>query len=189
MTPSSDASGDVTDPRERLLDANRAYAEHFDGAEAPKRPGEQLFVLTCMDGRVDPMRLLGLDLGAAHVMRNAGGRVSDDTIRSLVLSSVLLDTRHVMVIHHTDCGLGSTSDDGLREDLRGRGVDVGNLWTGAFGDLEDSVREDVQTLRSHPLVGGTVSVSGHVFDVGTGELRPVDAPVDAHDGPDESLTS
>lgn len=173
MTGSTAAGGDAPDPHERLLDANRGYAEHFDGADASKYPTTQVFVLTCMDARIDPLRLLGLDLGDAHVMRNAGGRVSDDAVRSLVLSSVLLGTRHVMVVHHTDCGLGSTSDDGLREDLRDHGVDVGNLWTGAFGDLDQSVRDDVDILRTHPLIGGRVTVTGHVYDVATGELRPV----------------
>lgn len=174
MTTPSDSTHDAPDPRERLLDANRGYAEQFDAADAPKYPTEQVFVLTCMDARIDPLRLLGVDLGAAHVMRNAGGRVSDDAVRSVVLSSALLGTRHVMVVHHTDCGLGSTSDEELRDDLRDHGIDVGNLWTGAFGDLDDSVRDDVAILRSHPLVGDRVTVTGHVYDVSTGQLRTID---------------
>lgn len=174
MTGSNVPDSDAPDPRERLAEANRAYAEQFDGADVAKRPSAHVFVLTCMDARIDPLELLGLGLGDAHVMRNAGGRVSDDVVRSLVLSSTLLGTRHVLVIHHTDCGLGSTSEDGLRGQLREHGVDVGNLWTGAFGDLDGSILEDVETLRSHPLIGERVTVTGHVYDVHTGELRPVD---------------
>ncbi|MBW3603897.1 MAG: carbonic anhydrase [Actinobacteria bacterium] len=188
MTGSSPLDSAAPDPRDRLADANRAYVEHFDGVDAAKRPNAHVFVLTCMDARIDPLRLLGLGLGEAHVMRNAGGRVSDDAVRSLVLSSTLLGTRHVLVIHHTDCGLGSTSDDELRDQLRERGIDVGNLWTGAFGDLERSVLDDVETLRSHPLVGGRVTVTGHIYDVHTGRLQPVGADsgveADADDGAD-----
>ncbi len=161
--------------REWLLTANLAYVESFDGADAPKRPARRLFVLTCMDARVEPLRLLGLGLGDAHVVRNAGGRVSDDAVRSLVLSSALLGTTHAVVIHHTDCGLGMTSDDQVRSDLRDAGVDVGNLWIGAFADVDHSVRDDVDTLRSHPLVADRVAVTGYVYDVRTGHLRPVES--------------
>lgn len=154
------------------LDANRAYAHGFSDGDLAKRPARRLFVLTCMDARVDPMRLLGLELGDAHVMRNAGGRVSDDALRSLVLSSALTDTREVVVIHHTDCALGATTDDQVRGDLADRGFDVGNLWIGAFDDLDASVREDVATLRSS-LASADLAVSGYVYDVRTGALRTV----------------
>lgn len=167
-------TSDASDLREQLLDANHAYMEGFEGADAAKRPARQLFVLTCMDARVDPLRLLGLDVGDAHVMRNAGGRVSDDAVRSLVLSSALLGTQHAVVIHHTDCGLGLTSDDAVRDDLAGHGLDVGNVWIGAFDDLDQSVRDDVETLRSHPLIADRITVWGCVYDVRTGHLRPVD---------------
>lgn len=156
-----------------LLDANRAFAAEFTGGDTPKRPARQLFVLTCMDARVDPLRLLGLELGDAHVMRNAGGRVSDDALRSVVISSALLGTREVVVIHHTDCGLGHTTDEQVRRDLAEQGVDVGNLWIGAFDDLDASVRDDVATLRSS-LAAADIAVTGYVYDVRTGALRQVD---------------
>lgn len=154
------------------LDANRAYADGFSDGDLPKRPARQLFVLTCMDARIDPLRLLGLELGDAHVMRNAGGRMSDDALRSLVLSSALTGTREVVVIHHTDCALGATTDEQIRRDLADGGIDVGNLWIGAFDDLDASVREDVATLRSS-LASADIAVSGCVYDVRTGALRTV----------------
>lgn len=156
-----------------VVDGNRAYVEDFDEGSLPKRPAKHVFVLTCMDARVDPVRMLGLELGDAHVMRNAGGRVSDDAVRSLVVSSALQGTREVLVIHHTDCGLGGTTDDELRAELTDRGVDVGNLWIGAYGDIDDSVREDVATLRG--AVGAdALTITGHVYDVRTGHLRAVE---------------
>jgi len=156
-----------------LVAANRAYAAAFTEGDKPKRPARELFVLTCMDARVDPLRLLGLELGDAHVMRNAGGRVSDDALRSVVISSALLGTREVVVIHHTDCGLGNTTDEQVRNDLAEQGVDVGNLWIGAFDDLDTSVRDDVATLRA-ALAAADITVTGYVYDVRTGALRTVD---------------
>lgn len=164
---------DRTDRDARLLDANQRYAEQFPDADAAKRPARRVFVLTCMDARVDPLRVLGLDVGDAHVVRNAGGRVSDDVVRSAVMSSALLGTDHAVVIHHTDCGLGPTTADAMRSDLAAAGVEVGNLWLGTFEDLDDSVREDVANLTT-VLGPRDVTVSGFVYDVSTGRLRPVD---------------
>jgi carbonic anhydrase len=155
------------------VDANRAHADGFRDGDLPKRPARRLFVLTCMDARIDPLRLLGLELGDAHVVRNAGGRVSDDALRSLVLSSALTGTGEVVVIHHTDCALGATTDEQVRRDLAAHGIDAGNLWIGAFDDLDASVREDVATLRSS-LASADIAVSGYVYDVRTGSLRTVD---------------
>lgn len=157
-----------------LLDGNAGYADAFDAHDAPKRPARRLFVLTCMDARVDPLRLLGLQVGDAHVVRNAGGRVTDDVVRSLVLSSTLLGTDHVAVIHHTDCGLGSTTDEQVRAAVAEHGVDIGDLWTGAFDDVDDSVRTDVADLRRLAGLRDRVVVHGYVYDVATGRLRVVD---------------
>lgn len=157
-----------------LLDGNAGYADAFDAHDAPKAPARRLFVLTCMDARVDPLRLLGLQVGDAHIVRNAGGRVTDDVVRSLVLSSTLLGTGDVAVIHHTDCGLGATTDERIRADVAEQGVDIGELWTGAFDDLDDSVRTDVADLRRLAGLRDRVVVHGYVYDVATGRLRVVD---------------
>lgn len=164
---------DLTEGDAHLLDANRAYAEQFADGHAAKRPSRRLLVITCMDARVEPLRLLGLDVGDAHVVRNAGGRVSDDVVRSAVLSSALLGTDHAVVIHHTDCGLGPTTEEAVRSDLADAGIEVGNLWLGTFEDLDDSIREDVANLRA-VLGPRDVAVSGYAYDVSTGRLRPVD---------------
>ena len=119
---------DAADLYDDLLRASRAHAAAATRAAgdvpAAKLPARRLFVLTCMDARVDPLRMLGLRPGDAHVVRNAGGRVTDDVVRSLVLSSALLGTRHVAVVHHTDCGLLAPGDAHVRAQLRERGVDV-----------------------------------------------------------------
>ena len=168
-TPPTDPAASAA----RLLEANQSFAEQFADGDAPKRPTRRLFILTCMDPRVEPLRLLGLGIGDAHVVRNAGGRVSDDVVRSAVLSSTLLGTDHAVVIHHTDCGLGPTTDEAVRSDLAEAGVEVGNLWLGTFDDLDGSVREDVAHLRA-VLGRRDIVVSGFVYDVSTGRLRQVD---------------
>jgi carbonic anhydrase len=161
------------DPHHELLLANQAYAEAFADQEASKLPRRQLFVLACMDARIDPLRLLGLRPGDAHVVRNAGGRVTDDVIRSLVISSTLLGTRHAVVLHHTDCGMGATTDDQLRARLHDHGVEVGDMVLGTFSDLDQGVRDDVTALLADPMVGASMTVRGYVYDVTSGRLRGV----------------
>lgn len=161
---------------EQIMRAGRAYADMALGGQASKLPERALFVLTCMDARVDPLRLLGLQLGDAHIMRNAGGRVTGDVVRSLVLSSALLGTHHVAVIHHTDCGLHAPGDAQVREQLREQGVDVGDMTIATFDDLDASVRNDVAALTSEPLVGSSLTLSGYAYDVDSRELREVVAP-------------
>jgi carbonic anhydrase len=157
-----------------MLLANRAFADAFSGEGASKRPERQVFVLACMDTRVDPLPVLGLRLGDAHVVRNAGGRVTDDVIRSLVLSSALLGTRHALVMHHTDCGLRASSDEQVRASLRERGIYAGSMAIHSFDDLDGSVRSDVRALVTEPMVGSSMTVWGYVYDVETGRLRQVD---------------
>ena len=161
---------------EQIMRASRAYADTNADGGASKLPQRELFVLTCMDARVDPLRILGLDLGDAHVVRNAGGRVTSDVMRSLVLSSALLGTRHVAVIHHTDCGLQASSDAQIHEQLRERGVDVRDMMIGTFDDVDASVHDDVARLAGDPLIGASATVSGYVYDVDTCELRAVGDP-------------
>ena len=158
-----------------LLKANDAYAARFTKGELPMPPSRRVAVLTCMDARLDPAKFLGLEEGDAHVIRNAGGRASADALRSLAISNRLLGTREYVVVHHTDCGMATFTNEQLRERLRQElGVDAGDVDFLPFSDLDESVREDVAAIRSSPLLPKDVSVTGFVYDVGTGRLRPVD---------------
>jgi carbonic anhydrase len=162
---------------ERIKEANRAFAERFDAGTLETAPARSLVVLTCMDARLDPARFCGLALGDAHVIRNAGGRASDDAIRSLIISSRLLGTNEFVVIHHTECGMLTFTDDDLRAELvRVTGADASDLEFLPFSDLEQSVREDVDRIRHDRFLPPAAVVSGHIYDVRTGELREVVAP-------------
>ncbi len=154
--------------------ANQTYAQSFRHGELPMPPKRQVAVLTCMDARLHPEKFLGLEVGDAHMIRNAGGRASPDAIRSLVISEQLLGTDEVVVIHHTDCGMLTFTNEDLAGKCRDElGVDVHDLDFLPFKDLEQSVRDDVETLRSSPLIPADVTVSGAVYDVRTGELKPI----------------
>jgi carbonic anhydrase len=155
-----------------LLAANAHYAEAFASGDLPSPPRRHLAILTCMDARVDPLRVLGLNLGDAHIIRNAGGRASDDAIRSLALGRALLGIETVLVIHHSDCRMSGADDDALREVLVEAGADVpprhGFLPLPA--SIEDGVREDVARLRTTPLIPPGLAVHGLIYDVRTGRL-------------------
>ena len=157
---------------DEFLQANQQYAGAFDKGSLPMPPRRHVAAVTCMDARLDPARFLGLQEGDAHVIRNAGGRAAD-AIRSLVISQHLLGTREVVVIHHTDCGMLTFTDDQLRQKLR---EDLGAQTTDAFlpfSDLEQSVRDDVAAIRTSPLLLKDVPVRGFIYDVRTGRLQEV----------------
>jgi len=157
-----------------LLAANKRYAAGFSRGALPMPPARQVAVLTCMDARLDPAKFLGLEEGDAHVVRNAGGRASDDALRSLVISYKLLGTREFIVVHHTDCGMLTFTSDRLQEMLRkDLGADASGIDFLTFSDLDESVLEDVNTIRSSPLVPKDISVTGSVYDVRSGSLRQV----------------
>lgn len=161
-----------------LAASNERYATSFGGAGLPKRPARRLAVLTCMDARLDPHAFLGLRPGDAHVISNAGGRASDDAIRSLAVSTHLLGVTRILVIHHTDCGMQGVSNEELRQRLSAEGgVDAAGMDLLPFDDLEGSVRDDVRALAGHALLAGGFEVSGFVFDVATGRLRHVIGPL------------
>ncbi len=160
--------------RDEITEANARYAAGFAKGGLAMAPARRFAVLACMDARLDPARALGLDEGDAHVIRNAGGRASDDALRSLVISQQLLGTREVIVLHHTDCGMATFTNDDLRGRLRETfGVDTSGTDFLPFSDLEQSVRDDVATIRSSPLIPADVSVTGYVYDVRTGRLAEV----------------
>jgi carbonic anhydrase len=159
--------------RDELLRANAEYAAAFEHGHLAKPPAKKLAVLTCIDARIDPIRLLGLEPGDANVVRNAGGLVTDDALRSLVVSRWLLGTREVVVIGHTDCGLEGLTNEDVHARLREEaGVDASAIDFQPFEDLEESVRTSVRRVLGSPLLAG-VEASGWVYDVRTGRLREV----------------
>jgi len=162
-----------------LLESNRQYAATFDQHGKPMPPARKAAILTCMDARLHPERFLGLEIGDAHVIRNAGGRASDDALRSLIISSQLLGTREYLVIHHTDCGMLTFSNDDLNNKLTAEnGADASTIDFLPFSDLEDSVRDDVRRIRQSPFLPADIVVSGYVYDVDTGGLTVVGTDTD-----------
>jgi carbonic anhydrase len=154
--------------------ANEAYASSFSKGNLPMPPARHVAVLTCMDARLLPARFLGLEEGDAHVIRNAGGRASDDAIRSLAISQQLLGTNEVVVIHHTDCGMLTFSNEDLRKKLKQElKADAEHIDFLPFKDLEQSVRDDVATIKNSPLLLKNIEVSGFIYDVKSGRLLPV----------------
>jgi carbonic anhydrase len=157
---------------DELLEANKGYAESFDQGGLPMPPARQVAIVTCMDARLHPAEFLGLNVGDAHVIRNAGGRASDDAIRSLIISSNLLGTKEYAVIHHTDCGMLTFTNDDLHQKLADKGDATGIDFL-PFADNEASVREDVERIRNSPFMPAGISVSGYIYDVNTGALQTV----------------
>ena len=159
----------VTD---QLLENNEKYAANFSGP-LPLPPAKHLAVLACMDARLDVYSVLGLEEGESHVIRNAGGVVTDDEIRSLAISQRLLGTKEIVLIHHTDCGMLTFNDEDFASSLE---QDTGQRPTWAansFGDLDADVRESIGRIKDSPFVPHTDQVRGFVFEVETGRLREV----------------
>ena len=178
---------------DEVLSANAAYAAKFgDKGKLPMPPRRRFAILTCMDARLDPAKYAGLAEGDAHVIRNAGGRASDDAIRSLVISYKLLGTREWFVIHHSDCGM-LTFTDGVMADLLDKSLKPAQLdakgwrdvgpgpgspegryvnWL-AFSDNAKSVLEDVRRIRAHPLVPAEIPIYGYIYDVKSGRLNEI----------------
>ena len=160
----------MTDPSwtEELLRANAAYADQFSLGDLEARATRGVAVVTCMDTRIEPLGMLGLVPGDAKIMRNAGGRVTDDVLRSLVLAAHMLGVERIVVIHHTECALAGATDDELRA-ATGPGSD--DWWFGAMPDPDEALADDVQRVRDCPLLPENVVVEGLVYDVRTGRLR------------------
>ena len=184
---------------EEVLSANEEYASDFGAkGELALPPARRFAILTCMDARLDPARYAGLSEGDAHVIRNAGGRASDDAIRSLVISYKLLGTREWFVIHHTDCGMefftnevigdllessletAELGPDGFTDVGEGPGSPAGKEidWL-TISDQQGAVVDDVEKIRNHPLVPGSIPVYGYIYDVKSGRLIEVEAATEA----------
>ena len=160
----------VTD--ELLQNAER-YADEFDRGDLPLPPAKRVAVLACMDARLDPHRLLGLAEGDAHVIRNAGGVVTDDEIRSLAISQRLLGTQEIILIHHTDCGMLTFGDDEFRRGLQTE-TGIEPEWAAeAFDDVDEDVRQSIARIQASPFIPRKDSLRGFVYDVTTGRLREV----------------
>jgi carbonic anhydrase len=162
---------------DELLAANEQYARGFDRGDLALPPARRVAILTCMDARILPSRILGLEEGDAHVIRNAGGRARD-ALRSLIISQRLLGTQEIAVIHHTDCGMLTFSNRDLRQKVKDDlGSDTGEFDFLPFQDLDESVREDVEFLQATQLLNPETAIRGFIYDVRTGRLREV--PIEA----------
>ena len=156
-----------------LLKNNEEYARGFDKGDLPLPPAKGVAVVACMDARLDVHGMLGLELGDAHVIRNAGGVITDDEIRSLAISQRLLGTREIVLIHHTDCGMLTFSDEEVADQIE---ADTGvrpPFVLESFGDLEGNVRESIERIKTNPFVPHKDAVRGFVYEVETGRLREV----------------
>ena len=156
-----------------FLEANQNYAENFAKGDKPLPPAKNVAVVACMDARIETGRLLGLEEGDAHVIRNAGGVVTDDVIRSLVISQRLLGTTEIVLIHHADCGMLTFSDDGVKAQIE---EDTGlrpQFALEAFPDLKNDVRQSIRRIQASPFIPHKDSIRGFVYDVENGRLNEV----------------
>lgn len=169
-------TGDLHPSTEDLLAANAVFARDFGGAGMPAEPARRLAVVACMDARIDVLRILGLRAGEAHIIRNAGGVITDDVIRSLCLSQRLLGTQEVVLVHHTDCGLEDLDEQRFLSELE---AEVGKrpLWPiEAFSDPYDDVTESMRRLHATPFLPRKDQIRGFVYDVTDGKLHEAKSP-------------
>lgn len=179
-----------------ITENNKNYSEDFDKGDLASKPSKSIAILTCMDTRINPLELCGLNIGEAHIIRNAGGRVTDDAIRSLVISYKLLGTKDWFIIQHTDCGLSKITDKEianlLENDLETSTFENGN-WKNnknkdsesgsaqghkmkwyTFSNLKESILEDLEKIKNHPLIPKNINIYGFIYDVKTGKLQPIE---------------
>jgi carbonic anhydrase len=159
-----------------LLRNNASYARSFDKGSLPMPPAKHLAVLACMDARLDVHRILGLQEGDAHVIRNAGGVATDDAIRSLVISQRLLGTHEIVLIHHTDCGMLTFEDDDVKRQIESEVGIRPSFALEAFPNLEEDVRQSIARIQASPFIPDKSSVRGFVYDVKSGRLEEIKTP-------------
>jgi carbonic anhydrase len=162
------------DTIDTLLENNKALAAGLAGKDLGAEPRRHLTVVTCMDCRLDPLAALGLELGEAHVLRNAGGVVTDDVLRSLAISQRKLGTREVMLIHHTGCGMQTLTEDGFRRELQEATGMAPSFAIESFDDVEEDVRQSIRRVRGCPFLLHRDAVRGFVYDIETHRLREVE---------------
>ena len=156
-----------------LLKNNEAYAKSFAKRGLPLPPAKHVAVVACMDARIDVHKILGLQEGDAHVIRNAGGVVADDAIRSLVISQRLLGTREIILIHHTDCGMLTFTDDQVKKQIEKEVGIKPSFALEAFPELEEDVRQSIARIKASPFIPRKDSVRGFIYEVESGRLREV----------------
>jgi carbonic anhydrase len=165
--------GTTVSTTDQLLENNAAYAAAFDKGDLPLPPGRKVAVVACMDARLNPYGVLGLEEGQAHVIRNAGGVVTDDVVRSLAISQRLLGTEEIILVHHTDCGMLTFTDDEFKRAIQDD-VGIKPTWSAeAFPDLDEDVRQSIARIKASPYIPRKESVRGFVYDVHTGKLDEV----------------
>ena len=159
---------------DELVGNASSYHDSFDSGDLPLPPAKKVAIVACMDARLNPYGLLGLNEGDAHVIRNAGGVITDDEIRSLAISQRLLGTEEIMLIHHTDCGMLTFSDDDFRRQVQDD-TGIKPEWAAeTFTDLDDDVRQSIARIKASPFIPNKDNVRGFVYEVETGRLREVD---------------
>jgi carbonic anhydrase len=156
-----------------LLKNNESFAQSFNKGDLPLPPARKIAVVACMDARLNPYPILGLELGDAHVIRNAGGVITDDEIRSLAISQRLLGTREIILIHHTDCGMLTFTDDDVKAQIQAETGIKPEFALEAFSDLEEDVRQSIARIQANPFILHKDAVRGFVYEVETGRLREV----------------
>ena len=158
---------------DEFLKHNESYAADFDKADLPMPPARKVAVVACMDARLNPYGALGLEEGDAHVIRNAGGVVTDDEIRSLAISQRLLGTEEIVLIHHTDCGMLTFTDEEFKRSIQDD-TGIKPEWAAeSFDDLDEDVRQSIARIKASPFIPNKDSVRGFVYEVETGRLREV----------------
>jgi|SRR5919199_1715634 carbonic anhydrase len=158
---------------DEFLNNNEAFAESFDKGDLPLPPAKKVAIVACMDARLNPYPILGLSIGDAHVIRNAGGVITDDEIRSLAISQHLLGTEEIMLIHHTDCGMLTFTDEDFTQMLETQTGQRPDWGARSFSDLEENVRDSIRRIRESPFIPRKDEVRGFVYDVKTGRLSEV----------------
>ncbi len=158
---------------DELVENAKSYAESFDKGDLPLPPARKVAIVACMDARLNPYGLLGLQEGDAHVIRNAGGVVTDDEVRSLAISQRLLGTEEIVLIHHTDCGMLTFTDDDFKAQIQSD-TGIKPEWAvETFSDLDEDVRQSIARIKASPFIPKKDSVRGFVYEVETGNLREV----------------
>ena len=158
-----------------VLNANAEFTHNFTWSGLTGRAGRGLAIVTCMDSRIDPLRALGMSAGDVKILRNAGARVTEDVLRTLVLASFLLGVERILVMPHTDCRMASATEDQIHQViLDDFGVDTRSLEFRTVSDQEAALAQDVARIRAHPLLPDGIAVAGAIYDVRTGTLLPLD---------------